>query len=122
MLTNKMLVAPISNRLRSPSSNVLASRSPSVAAFTRSLARTIAEIDRSVRLIDQQIERADAELAKLTQELSVDPVPGVRTQLEGAEFADTAIMKTLADMRSLLAQENTELLPAASEDLPTLKG
>ena len=51
-----------------------------------------------------------------------DPYSTKRTELEGAEFADTAIMKTLEDMRSLLAQENTELLPAASEDLPTLKG
>ena len=50
-----------------------------------------------------------------------DPYSTKRTELEGAEFADTAIMKTLEDMRSLLAQENTELLPAASEDLPTLK-
>lgn len=40
-------------------------------------------------------------------------------QLGGAEFADTAIMKTLEDMRSLLAQENTALLPTATEDLPT---
>ena len=45
-----------------------------------------------------------------------DPHATSRTQLEGTEFADTAIMKTLEDMRSLLAQENTELLPAASED------
>jgi type II secretory pathway predicted ATPase ExeA len=51
-----------------------------------------------------------------------DPYATRRGTLEGAEFADTAIMKTLADMRSLLAQENTALLPAASEDLPTLKG
>jgi general secretion pathway protein A len=38
-----------------------------------------------------------------------------------AEFADTAIMKSLQDMRSLLAQENTALLPTATEDLPTLR-
>lgn len=44
-----------------------------------------------------------------------------RGNLDGVEFADTAIMKTLQDMRSLLAQENTELLPAASEDLPTIQ-
>jgi type II secretory pathway predicted ATPase ExeA/pSer/pThr/pTyr-binding forkhead associated (FHA) protein len=50
-----------------------------------------------------------------------DPYATTRTHLEGAEFADTAIMKTLEDMRSLLAQENTELLPAATENLPTLK-
>ena len=51
-----------------------------------------------------------------------DPFATRRHDLDGAEFADTAIMKTLEDMRNLLAQENTELLPAASEDLPTLQG
>lgn len=51
-----------------------------------------------------------------------DPFATKRHSLEGAEFADTAIMKTLEDMRNLLAQENTALLPTASEDLPTLQG
>jgi len=51
-----------------------------------------------------------------------DPCATKGRELEGAEFADTAIMKTLEDMRSLLAQENTALLPTASEDLPTLQG
>lgn len=50
-----------------------------------------------------------------------DPDARTRGNLEGAEFADTAIMKTLQDMRQLLAQENTELLPTASEDLPTIQ-
>ena len=50
-----------------------------------------------------------------------DPHATNRAELEGAEFADTAIMKTLEDMRNLLAQENTALLPAASEDLPTVQ-
>ena len=50
-----------------------------------------------------------------------DPYATQRGQLDGAEFADTAIMKTLDDMRNLLSQENTAILPAAgSEDLPTL--
>jgi len=44
-----------------------------------------------------------------------------RGNLEGVEFADTAIMKTLQDMRNLLAQENTETLPAVSEELPTIQ-
>ena len=34
--------------------------------------------------------------------------------IESDEFADTAIMKTLADIRSLLAQENTAVLPAVA--------
>ena len=50
-----------------------------------------------------------------------DPHATARGQLGGAEFADTTIMKTLQDMRSLLARENTALLPAASEDLPTIQ-
>ncbi len=42
-----------------------------------------------------------------------DPHATKRGSLDGAEFADTAIMKTLDDMRKLLAQENTEIMPAA---------
>lgn len=51
----------------------------------------------------------------------VDPHATKRGSLEGVEFADTAIMKTLDDMRKLLAQENTEILPSATEDLPTTR-
>ena len=51
----------------------------------------------------------------------IDPYATTRTQPEGDEFADTAIMKTLEDVRSLLARENTALLPEESEDLPTLQ-
>jgi general secretion pathway protein A len=50
-----------------------------------------------------------------------DPHATRRGSLDGAEFADTAIMKTLEDMRNLLSQENTAILPAVgTEDLPTL--
>ncbi|MDH3613077.1 MAG: FHA domain-containing protein [Gammaproteobacteria bacterium] len=48
-----------------------------------------------------------------------DPHATKRGSLEGLEFTDTAIMKTLEDMRKLLAQENTEILPAPTENLPT---
>ena len=48
-----------------------------------------------------------------------DPHATRRGSLDGNEFADTAIMKTLEDMRSLLAQENTEILPTLTENLPT---
>lgn len=48
-----------------------------------------------------------------------DPHATTRGSLEGLEFADTAIMRTLADMRNLLAEENTAILPAQTEDLPT---
>jgi general secretion pathway protein A len=49
-----------------------------------------------------------------------DPHATKRGTLEGDQFADTAIMKTLDDMRRLLAQENTEVLPMQSENLPTV--
>ncbi|MEM8815677.1 MAG: FHA domain-containing protein [Pseudomonadota bacterium] len=45
-----------------------------------------------------------------------DPHATSRVTLDGAEFADTAIMKTLEDMRKLLAQENTEVLPAVTPE------
>ena len=37
------------------------------------------------------------------------------------DFTDTEIMKTLNDMRALLAQENISLLPRATEQLPTVQ-
>jgi type II secretory pathway predicted ATPase ExeA/pSer/pThr/pTyr-binding forkhead associated (FHA) protein len=48
-----------------------------------------------------------------------DPYAKSRGAMSGNEFTDTAIMKTLDDMRDLLAQENTALLPIPSENLPT---
>jgi type II secretory pathway predicted ATPase ExeA/pSer/pThr/pTyr-binding forkhead associated (FHA) protein len=48
-----------------------------------------------------------------------DPFATNRGAITGSEFTDTAIMKTLDDMRNLLAQENTALLPIPSENLPT---
>ncbi len=66
----------------------------------RECASKIAEIDNSVRLIDQQIERADAEVAKLTEELSVDPLPAVRAALDTAVEARIAREKTLAEARN----------------------
>ena len=50
-----------------------------------------------------------------------DPFATTRGSLDGAEFSDTTIMKTLQDMRNLLAQENTAVMPAASEELPTIQ-
>lgn len=50
-----------------------------------------------------------------------DPVARKRGKLDGDEFAETAIMQTLEDMRALLARENTELLPAAAEELLSKK-
>ena len=48
-----------------------------------------------------------------------DPYAKSRGAFTSNEFADTAIMKTLDDMRNLLAHENTALLPIPSENLPT---
>ncbi len=50
-----------------------------------------------------------------------DPSATFRDELEGADFSDTVIMKTLDDMRKLLEQENTALLPTLTEDLPTIQ-
>ena len=49
----------------------------------------------------------------------VDPEARLRSTLDDVEFADTIIMKSLADMRRLLAQENTAMLPSLTEKLPT---
>jgi general secretion pathway protein A len=48
-----------------------------------------------------------------------DPHATERGSLEGLGFADTAIMKTLEDMRRLLAEENTAIMPIATEERPT---
>ena len=48
-----------------------------------------------------------------------DPHATSRGAITGNEFTDTAIMKTLDDMRDLLAHENTAMLPIPSENLPT---
>ena len=49
----------------------------------------------------------------------IDPEAKKRETLGGADFADTIIMKSLDDMRKILAQENTEVLPSVTENLPT---
>jgi len=48
-----------------------------------------------------------------------DPHAKRRDKLDGAEFDDTVIMKTLDDMRGLLAQENTAVMPSLTENVPT---
>jgi type II secretory pathway predicted ATPase ExeA/pSer/pThr/pTyr-binding forkhead associated (FHA) protein len=48
-----------------------------------------------------------------------DPYAKSRGSTSANEFTDTAIMKTLDDMRDLLAHENTSMLPIPSENLPT---
>ena len=46
----------------------------------------------------------------------VDPATGVRQPLEGISFDDTVVLKTVEDMRRVLARENTVVLPAVDED------
>ena len=50
-----------------------------------------------------------------------DPHATSRVELQAFDFADTATMKTLADMRGRPAEANTVLLPTASEDLSRLQ-
>ena len=47
-----------------------------------------------------------------------DPQVTRRGSTEGMDFGDTAVMKTLEDMRRQLAQDNTAVLPAIDQDLP----
>ncbi len=49
-----------------------------------------------------------------------DPNAKQHGTLEGNAFDDTVIMKTLDDMRSLLSQEITSILPSLTENVPTL--
>ena len=49
----------------------------------------------------------------------IDPHAVSRVALSDDQFAETAIMKSLDDMRRLLDQENTVMLPIATENLPT---
>lgn len=51
-----------------------------------------------------------------------DPYATRREHEETDDFAATTIMKTLEDMRALLAKENTAILPVPSENVPTLGG
>jgi len=50
-----------------------------------------------------------------------DPCATTSSGMDEIDFTDTAIMKTLDDMRSVPAQENTTVLPVATERLPTIQ-
>jgi chromosome segregation protein len=65
----------------------------------RESASKVTEIDGSVKLIDQQIERADEEIARLTKDLAVDPVPAVREALDLAIEVRIGCEKKLASAR-----------------------
>ena len=65
----------------------------------RECSSKITELDNSVRIIDSQITRAEEEVAKLLQELAVDPIPGVRQGLERAVAARIDCERALARTR-----------------------
>jgi type II secretory pathway predicted ATPase ExeA/pSer/pThr/pTyr-binding forkhead associated (FHA) protein len=44
-----------------------------------------------------------------------------RGSLDGTEFDDTTIVRTLAEMQDLLEQENTDILPVAADDPATIQ-
>ena len=46
----------------------------------------------------------------------VDPSARGRSALEGTGFTDTVILKSLEDMRKVLARENTQALPILTGD------
>ena len=50
-----------------------------------------------------------------------DPCATTSGVLDNIDFANTAIMKSLDDMRTLLAPETTSVLPVATEHLPTIQ-
>lgn len=50
----------------------------------------------------------------------IDANAARRGSLEGTEFAETIVMKSLVDVRSVLARENTALVSGATEELPII--
>lgn len=91
------------------------------ATFLMDLNSTNGTFVNSKRVSNQVLRHEDVITLGHHKVKFYDPFATTRDPLDGPDFADTAIMKTLEDMRNLLAQENTALMPAASEDLPTLQ-
>ena len=79
----------------------------------------IAEIDSSVRVVDQQIDRADLDIAKLTEELAVDPIPEVRGRLDAAVEIRMGCEKTLAEARATVEAAAAALRETEEERLQT---
>jgi chromosome segregation protein len=85
----------------------------------REISAKIAEIDGSVRMIDQQIGHAEVEVARLTEELAVDPVPAVRSALGTAAEARMGCEKTLAGARETVETAASALRSLEEERLRT---
>ena len=81
----------------------------------------ITEIDNSVNIVDQQIERADLDVAKLTEELAVDPIPEVREALDAAIEARIGCEKTLAEARNTV-EAASAALRALEEERSQIEG
>jgi chromosome segregation protein len=87
-----------------------AERSAQEAVYAeRECVSKITEIDNSVNIVDQQIERADLDVVKLTEELSVDPIPAVREALDAAIEARIGCEKTLAEARNTVEAASAAL-------------
>ena len=88
------------------------------AAFgEREISAKIAEIDASVRMIDQQIGHAEVEIARLTEQLAVDPVPAVRSALDAAVESRMDCDKTLAAARETVEAAASALRSLEEERL-----
>ena len=87
----------------------------------REISAKIAEIDSSVRMIDQQIGHAEVEVARLTEELAVDPVPGVRAALDAAVESRMGSDKTLAGAREIV-EAAASALRSLEEDRLRIEG
>jgi chromosome segregation protein len=83
----------------------------------REISAKISEIDSSVRMIDQQIGHAEVEVARLTEELAVDPVPAVRSALDAAAESRMSCEKTLAGARETVEAAASALRSLEEERL-----
>ncbi|MBC7803570.1 MAG: chromosome segregation protein SMC [Candidatus Parcubacteria bacterium] len=83
----------------------------------REITAKITEIDNSVRMIDQQIGHAELEVARLTEELAVDPVPAVRSALESAAESRMGCEKSLAGARETVEAAASALRSLEEERL-----
>ena len=91
------------------------------ATFLMDLNSTNGTFVNSKRVSNQVLKHEDVVTIGHHKIKFYDPFATTRGSLDGVDFADTAMMKTLEDMRRLLARENTELMTDVSEDIPTLQ-
>ncbi len=96
----------------------LAERSAQEAVFAeRECVSKVSEIDNSVKIVDQQIERADLDVAKLSEELAIDPIPPVRVALDAAIELRIVCEKTLGEARNAVEMASAALRALEEERL-----